>query len=131
MGTNMKNVNMISNLNCITNHLKGWVHNYIYIFFVLNPFHHVQRAFNTILSKHNPNKSFRSPTRPISESLITSFKVFKNNKVYSKKINLKFHEREKIHFIESDDQKRTRSVILERTIYLEMNKVEFWSVNSE
>jgi hypothetical protein len=127
----MQNVRMISNWHCITNRLKGWVHNYIYIFFVLNPFNHVQTAFNTILSKHNPNKSFRSPTRPISESLITSFKVFKNNKVYSRKINLKFQEREKIHVIESDDQKRTRSVILERTIYLEMNKAEFWSVNSE
>jgi len=127
----MQNVNMISNWHCITNRLKGWVHNYIYIFFVLNPFHTVQTALNTILSKHNPNKSFRSPTRPISESLITSFKVSKNNKVYSRKINLKFQEREKIHFIESDDQKRTRSVILEITIYLEMNKVEFWSVNSE
>lgn len=127
----MQNVHRISNWHCITNRLKGWVHNYIHIFFVLNPFHHVQTAFNTILSKHNPNKSFRSPTRPISESLITSFKVFKNNKVYFRKINLKFQAREKIHFIESDDQKRTRSVILERTIYLEMNKVEFWSVNSE
>ena len=127
----MNNVHMISNWHCITNRLKGWVHNYIYIFLVLNPFHHVQTAFNTILSKHNPNKSFRSSTRPISESLITSIKVFKNNKVYSRKINLKFQEREKIHFIESDNQKRTRSVILERTIYLEMNKVEFWSVNSE
>ncbi len=114
----MQNVNMISNLNCITNRLKGWVHNYMYIFFVLKPFHHVQRAFNTILSKHNPNKSFKSPTRPNSESLITSFKspfkVFKNSKVYSRKINLKFQAREKIHFIESDDQNRTRSVILER-----------------
>ena len=110
----MQNVNMISNLNCITNRLKGWVHNYMYIFFVLDPFHHAQRAFNTILSKHNPNKSFRSPTRPISESLITSFKVFKNNEVYFRKINLKFQAREKIHFIESDDQNRIRNVILER-----------------
>src|SRR6188474_3221489 len=118
----MKNVNMISNWNCISNRLKGWVHNYIYIFFVLNPFHHLQTAFNTILSKHNPNKSFRSPTRHISESLITSFKVFKNNKVYSRKINLKFQEREKILIIESDDQMRTRGVILERTLYLEVNK---------
>jgi hypothetical protein len=98
---------------------------------VLNPFHHVQRAFNTILSKHNPNKSFRSPTRPNSDSLITSFKVFKNNEVYSRKINLKLQAREKIHFIESDDENRTRSGLLERTIYLEMNKTEFWSVNSE
>lgn len=127
----MKNVNMISNWNCISNRLKGWVHNYIYIFFVLNPFHHLQTAFNTILSKHNPNKSFRSPTRPISESLITSFKVFKNNEVYFRKINLKFQAREKIHFIESYDENRTKSAILERTIYLEMNKTEFLREGSE
>jgi len=127
----MQNVNMISNWHCITNRLKGWVHNYIYIFFVLNPFHHVQTAFNTILSKHNPNKSFRSPTRPISESLITSFKVFKNNEVYFRKINLKFQAREKIHIIESDDENRTKSAILERTIYLEMNKTEFLREGSE
>ena len=127
----MQNVNMIGNWHCITNRLKGWVHNYIYIFFVLNPFHHVQTAFNTILSKHNPNKSFRSPTCHISESLITSFRGFKNNEVYFRKINLKFQAREKIHIIESDDENRTKSAILERTIYLEMNKAEFWSVNSE
>ena len=127
----MQNVNMISNWHCITNRLKGWVHNYIYIFFVLNPFHTVQTALNTILSKHNPNKSFRSPTRPISESLITSFKVFKNNEVYFRKINLKFQAREKIHIIESDDENRTKSAILERTIYLEMNKTEFLREGSE
>lgn len=103
---------------------------YLY-FFVRNSFHHVQTAFNTILSKHNPNKSFRSPTRPISESLITSFKVFKNNEVYFRKINLKFQAREKIHIIESDDENRTKSAILERTIYLEMNKTEFLREGSE
>ena len=118
----MNNVHMISNWHCITNRLKGWVHNYIYIFLMLNPFHHVQTAFNTILSKHNPNKSFRSSTRPISESLITSFSVFKNNEVYFRKINLKFQARKKIHFIESDDENRTKSAILERTIYLEIRQ---------
>ena len=119
---NNVHVHMISNWNCITNRLKGWVHNYIYIFSVLNPFNHVQTAFNTILSKHNPNKSFRSPTRPISESLITSFRVFKNNEGYFRKINLKFQARKKIHFIESDDENRTKSAILERTIYLEIRQ---------
>ena len=109
------NVNMISNLNCITKRLKGGYH---YVFLVLNTFHHVQTAFNAILSKYKPNKGFKSPTRPPSESQISSFKaplkVFKNNKVYSRKINLKFQAREKIHLIESDDQNRTRSDILER-----------------
>ena len=112
----MQKVYMISNWHCITNRLKGWVHNYIYIFFVLNPFNHVQTAFNTILSKHNPNKSFRSPTRPISESLITSFKVFKNNKVYSKKINLKFQEREK-YTLSNQTTKRGPEVLYLREQY--------------
>ena len=112
----MKNVNMTRNLNCITNRLKRWVDNYIFL--VLNTLHHVQTAFNAILSKYKPNKGFKSPTRPPSESQISPFKspfkVFKNNKVYSRKINLKFQASEKTHFIESDDQNRTRSVTLER-----------------
>lgn len=100
-------------------------------FFCANSFHHVQTIFNAIFSRHDPNKSFRSHTRPISESLITLFKVVKNNNVYSRKINLRFQAIEKKHFIESDGQQSGRSGILERTIYLEMNKTEFWSVNSE
>ena len=42
-----------------------------------------------------------------------------------------FQASEKIHFIESDDQNRTRSSKIERSIFLEMNKTDFWSVNSE
>ena len=125
----MKNVNMISNLNCITKRLKGWVHNYLFL--VLNTFRHFHTAFNAIFSKYNSNKSFKSPTHPISESQISSFKDFKSNKVHFTKINSRFQAREKIHFIESDDQNRTRSSKIERSIYLEVNKTEFWSVNSE
>ena len=120
---------MISNSNCIKELLKQSVHNYIFL--VLNTFHHVQAAFNAILSKYNSNKRFKSPTHPPSESQITSFKDFKSNKVHFTKINSRFQAREKIHFIESDDQNRTRSSKIERSIYLEVNKTEFWSVNSE
>jgi hypothetical protein len=99
----------------MTKPLKGWVHNYLFL--VLNTFRHFQTAFNailSILSKYYSNKSFKSPTHPILEFLISLFKDFKSNKVHFTKINLKFQAREKIHFIESDDQNRTRNVILER-----------------
>lgn len=120
---------MISNSNCIKKRLKQPIDNYIFL--MLNTFHHVQTAFNEILAKYNSNKSFKSPTHPPSESQISSFKDFKSNKVHFTKINSRFQAREKIHFIESDDQNRTRSSKIERLIYLEVNKTEFWSVNSE
>ncbi len=51
-----------------------------------------------------------------------------NSKIIS---NLILQASEKVYFIKSDSQIRTKSDILARTIYLEMNKTEFWSVNSE
>jgi hypothetical protein len=62
---------------------------------------------------------------------MTGLKVFKGRKVDYTKINLKFQASEKIHFIESDGQDRTRNAILERTICLEMNKTEFLREDSE
>jgi hypothetical protein len=125
----MKNDNIKSNCNCISKCLKRWVDNYIFL--VLNAFHHVQTTFNAILSKYKPNKGFKSSTRPPSESQISSFKLFKNNKVHFKNINLKFQASEKTHFIKSDSQNRTRSGILEGTIYLEMNKTGFLRESGE
>ena len=120
---------MISNSNCIKELLKQSVHNYIFL--VLNTFHHIQAAFYATSSKHNSNKSFKLPTHPPFESQISSFNDSKNNKVHFTKINSRFQAREKIHIIESDDENRTKSAILERTIYLEMNKTEFLREGSE
>jgi hypothetical protein len=125
----MQNVNMISNLNCIKKRLKRWVHNYTFL--VLNAFHHVQTAFNAILSKYNPNKSSKSLTSDSTEYPISPFQVLKSNKVHIRKTNLKVEASEKICFIEFNDQNRTRSIILERSICLEMNKTEFLSKGSE
>ena len=125
----MHNGNIISNCICIKERLKQWVNNYIYL--VLNAFHQVRTAFNAILSKYNSNKSCKSPTCPSSESRISSFKVFKSNKVHFTKITLLFQASEKIHFNKSDSQNGTRSGILERSICLEMNKTEFLSESSE
>ena len=125
----MKNGNMISNFNCIKKHLKRWVDNYIFL--VLNAFHHVKIAFNAILSKYNSNKISKSPTNDSTEYQISSFQVLKSNRVHIRKTNLKVEASEKICFIESDDQNRTRSSILERSICLEMNKTEFLSESSE
>jgi hypothetical protein len=125
----MQNVTIVSNLNCIKKRLKGWVHNYTFL--VLNAFHHVQTAFNAILSKYNPNKSSKSPTCDSTEYQISPFQVLKSNKVHIRKTNLKVEASEKIYFIESDYQNRTRSSILERSICLEMNKTEFLSEGSE
>lgn len=125
----MQNDNIKSNWNCISKYLKRWVDNYIFL--VLNAFHHVQTTFNAILSNYKPNKGFKSPTRTPAESPISSFNLFKNNKVYSRKTNFRFRASENTYFIESDDEKRTRSSMIERTIYLEVNKTEFWSVDSE
>lgn len=122
----MQNVNMISNLNCIKKRLKRWVHNYIFL--VLNAFHHIQAAFNAI---YNPNKSSKSPTCPSSEYQMSPFQVLKSNKVHIRKTNLKVEASEKIYFIESDYQNRTRSSTLERSICLEMNRTEFLSESSE
>jgi len=120
---------MIQNLNCIKKRFKESIAHYIFL--VLDAFYHVQTTFNTIFSKYNPTKSIKSPTPSPSESQVSSFKIFKSDKVHYKKINLKFQASEKIHFIESDDQNRTRSGKIERSISLEVNKTEFWSVNSE
>lgn len=97
----MYNGDIISICICIKERLKQWVNNYIFL--VPNAFHHKA----------------------------STFKVFKRKKIHFTKINSRFQAREKKHFIESDGQKRDRSVILERTIYLEMNNTEFWSVDSE
>lgn len=125
----MKTVNMMSNLNCIKKRLKRWVHNYTFL--VLNAFHHVQTVFNAILSKYNPNKSSKSATSDSTEYQISPLQVLKSSKVHIRKTNLKVEASEKIYFIESDYQNRTRSRIIERSISLEMNKTEFLSEGSE
>lgn len=120
---------MMSNSNCIKKLLKQLVHNHIFL--VLNTFHHIQAAFYAISSKHNSNKSFKLPTHPPFESQISSFNDSKNNKVHFTKINSRFQAREKIHIIESDDQNRTRSSIVKRSIYVQLNKTKFVSESSE
>lgn len=125
----MKNVNIMSNLNCIKKRLKRWVYNYTFL--VLNAFHHVQTAFNAILSKYNPNKSSKSPTSDSTEYQISPFQVLKSNKVHIRKTILKAEASERIQFIESDSQNGTKSGIHERSVCLEMNETEFLSEGSE
>ena len=125
----MQNVNMKRNVNCIRKRLKRWVHNYIFL--VLNDFHHIQTAFNAILSKYNPNKNSKSHTTDTTEYQISPFQVLKSNEVQIRKTKLKVEASEKIQFIESDSQNGTKSGILERSICLEMNKTEFLSESSE
>lgn len=121
--------NIISNCNGTKKRLKQSVDNYIVL--VLSAFHRVQKAFNAILSKYDSNKSFNSPTHALPESQISSFNVFKSNKVHFRKINLKFQVSERIHIFKSDGQKGTRRSILERSICLEMNETEFLTEGNE
>ena len=99
----MYNGNIISNCICIKERLKQWVNNYIFL--VLNAFHHVQAS---------------------------TLKVFKRKKVhFTTKINLKFQANKKILFIKSAYQNGTRSSIVERSIYVQLNKTKFVSESSE
>jgi hypothetical protein len=129
IGTKMHNGNRIRNYNCISKRLKHWTDNYIYL--VLNAFHHIHTAFNTILSKCNSNKSCKSHTCPSSDAQILPFRAFKSNKIHFTERSLIFQASEKIHSIGSDGQNGTRSSIVERSICLEMNKTEFLSESGE
>ena len=119
----------MSNLHCIKKRLKRWVYNYTFL--VLNAFHHVQTAFNAILSKYNPNKSSKSSANDSTEYQISPFQVLKSNKVHIRKTILKAEASERIQFIESDSQNGTKSGIHERSVCLEMNETEFLSEGSE
>ena len=120
---------MIRNFNCIKKCFKELIVNHIFL--VLSAFHNVKPSLAAISSNYDSNRISKSPACSSSESPVSSFKVVNNNEVYFKKTNLKLQAIEEIQFIESDSQNRTRSGKIERTLSLEVNKTESWSVNSE
>ena len=120
---------MISNFNRIVKRIRSRVDNCVFL--VQNTFHYIQTALNATLSKYDSKERFKSKYYPSSGYRILTQKYFNREKVHITENNLSFQAREKIHFIESDNPNRTRNGKIERTLSLEVNKTEIWSVNSE
>ena len=84
-----------------------------------------------LLLKQKSNQRIKSASSPSSKYRILPQKDFDKVKIHMIENNLSVQASEKIYFIESDRKNRTRSGMRERTLCLEMNETEFWSVNSE